>query len=88
MRAAVGTGAMRSKYAGGEWTGRVRTDMRGVRAQSGGRAKDRMQEPEADKRRVGRGGTQGREWVGLNLCLSPGLEMFVYHRNFTRRITR
>jgi hypothetical protein len=58
---------MQSRCGKGEWTGRDkdryagRADLRAV-----GGVKDRTQEPEAEKRSVARGGTQGREWVGLN----------------------
>jgi hypothetical protein len=49
--------------------------MRGSRLESGRRRyKDRTQERRAEKRSGAGRFTQGREWVGLNLLESPGVE--------------
>ena len=44
------------------------------RRERGWKEKDRTQEGKAEKRSVASGVKQGREWVGLNLCVSPGFE--------------
>lgn len=48
-------------------------------------AGDRMGKQRQEKS-AARGAAQGREWVGLNRYVSPGLVGDVHKRNFTRRL--